>query len=133
MAQVKKTTSKKTDPIPALAHRKKTMNLKTELSREELAAAAEELAEATQTVERLEDEKKAQAAQLKSDIDYAAARRNKFAGIVSSKCEWRNVDCDQLFDYEEKTVTITRLDTGEEVQKRAMFEDELQQPLPLAK
>jgi len=134
MATVKKkAAASKTDQIPRLAHKKKTMNLKTELSQEELTAAAEELAESTQNVNRLEDQKKAATAQFKSDIDYASARRNKFAGIVATKCEYRNVDCDMLYDYEEKMVTITRLDTGEEVTKRAMFEDELQQPLPLEK
>ena len=133
MAQVKKSAASKADQIPRMAHKKKTMNLKTELSQEELTAAAEELAESTQNVNRLEDQKKAATAQFKSDIDYASARRNKFAGIVATKCEYRNVDCDMLYDYEEKMVTITRLDTGEEVTKRAMFEDELQQPLPLEK
>jgi len=129
----KKTQAKKTDQIPRLAHKKKTMNLKTDLSKEELAAAAEELAESTQAVNRLEDQKKAAVAQFKSDIEYAVARRNKFAGIVATKCEYRDVDCDMLYDYEDKVVTITRLDTGEEVQRRAMFEDELQRPLPLEK
>ena len=133
MATAKKTTAKKTDQIPRLAHKKKTMNLKTELNRDELAAAAEELAESTQTIVRLENQKKAAVAQFKSDIDYAIARQNKFAGIVAAKCEWRDVDCDLLYDYEKKIVTITRLDTGEQVQERTMFEDELQRPLPLEK
>lgn len=134
MATVKKkAAASKTDQIQRLAHKKKTMNLKTELSKEELVAAAEELAESTQSVNRQEDQKKAAVAQFKSDIEYAIARRNKFAGIVATKCEYRNVDCDMLYDYEEKMVTITRLDTGEEVTKRAMFEDELQRPLPLEK
>ena len=103
MATVKKkAAASKTDQIPRLAHKKKTMNLKTELSQVELTAAAEELAESTQNVNRLEDQKKAATAQFKSDIDYASARRNKFAGIVATKCEYRNVDCDMLYDYEGK-------------------------------
>jgi phenylalanyl-tRNA synthetase alpha subunit len=124
----KKTTTKKSEK-KQVVKKKETRNLKTMLSAEELAERADGLAQATQEVERLEEEKKAAASQYKSQIEEATGRRNKLAGIVSSKSEWRQVDVELTFDYENKTVSVVRLDDGEVVQERAMFHEELQKQL----
>jgi len=128
----KKTAPKKEAPKkPEIAKKKETRNLKTELTREELAVKADELAQATQEVERVDENKKAAVSQFKSQIEELTGRRNRLAGIVSQKAEWRDVDVEMIFDYDTKKVTVTRTDSGEVIQARDMFVEELARRLPL--
>lgn len=127
-----KKTAQKTEEKAQITRRRETRNLKTVLTAEELASAAEELAQSTQAADRLEEEKKSMVSEFKARIEEAVARRNKFANIVSTKSEYRQVDCEIVLDYDTKRVTVTRLDSGEVVTERAMFEEELQRKLPMS-
>ena len=51
--------------------------------------------------------------------------------LVRDKVEWREVECEEIMDWDDGTVTIVRLDTGEETEKRKMRADERQLQLPL--
>jgi hypothetical protein len=42
------------------------------------------------------------------------------------------VDCEEIRDYESRTVSVVRLDTGEMVQSRGMTIEEMQEPMGFA-
>jgi len=58
--------------------------------------------------------------QAKADIDALEAEHRAMMGHVRDKAEYRDVPCDAVFDFRDYTVTISRRDTGEVLDRRAM-------------
>ena len=77
----------------------------------------------------LEEEKKAIVSQYASQINEANAKANSAAQKLASGFEMRTIDCEELWDLDVKTITIIRLDTGEEVRERTMTNRECQQDM----
>jgi hypothetical protein len=72
------------------------------------------------------DEQKA----FEADISHVARECFRFAKIIETGIESREVDCEEILDAS-ATVTIYRTDTGEIVTQRVASQEELQMGLPL--
>lgn len=106
-------------------------SLKCKLTDSEKLHRSEELARAL--CERDEHEqtmtnKKAAWKKTSQELD---AKVRHFQNVVDSGYEQRAVECRDEFNWPDRTVDTYRLDTGELVQSRAMFEHELQRELEL--
>ena len=89
------------------------MLLKCGLSDEEVMAAGDRMAQGLEDIERLEDRKKAVMDDIKARISGAAAQVAINRDLVRNRYEFRDVDCERVVDYKDKTVTTARMDTGE--------------------
>lgn len=89
-------------------------------------------AQANQEIAQAEDELKSVRSQYKSRIDSAEARRNEYAAIINAGHQQKQVECCQVKDFRENTVTLVRLDTHEIVRTRTMTAGERQRGLFLA-
>jgi len=58
--------------------------------------------------------------EINGKISKAKSRLSDLADVISDGSEKRDVDCESLFDYEEGTVIVRRLDTGEVIEDREM-------------
>ncbi len=97
-----------------------TRSLACDLKQDELLTKGDELSTICQEINELEYKKSAQAKRLKEEIDVLEEKRYKLAGIVKSRQEYRDVECQEKFDYVRREVVTIRLDTGEIVASRAM-------------
>jgi len=53
----------------------------------------------------------------------------KYGRLIRDKFEFKDVECEQTFDYEKDNVTTVRLDTEEVVESRGLRANERQQEL----
>jgi predicted kinase len=109
---------------------KETQFLKVTLTQDELLEAADELATALDNLNKLTDEKEAVGKGFKAREAALEAEITKQQLLVRNKYEHRNVDCENVLDYDTLETYTTRLDTGEEIMRRKMTEDEKQTDLP---
>lgn len=103
---------------------KVSRNLKCNLTDERLRELGDIAAFVDADIQKLKAEKKQYIQQNKTDIDAAEARRKELLQKIRDKAEYRHTDCTETFDYRVNEVTITRVDTGEEVSRRAMSAEE---------
>ncbi len=108
---------------------KQTQLLKCDLTDEERQEAAIELARLVEQVQTLEADKKSVMSRLKGDIESATAELLAKSNIVRDGYQWSKVDCTQIMDYDEATVTLSRDDTGEVLKDRKMNAEERQQEI----
>jgi len=101
---------------------------------------AEEVKDRSDTMARLLDDIQSQESSLKSFSSTVKARVATLEGQLStakqeyqSRKTYRDIDCDQIHDFEEKIVRVVRKDTDEEIERREMTVSELQLPLPTGK
>lgn len=107
------------------------LNLECVLTDEETLKYAKEMAEATNKLNQLEDSKKSYNSQIKSEIDSAAAKVNLLSRKVASGKEYRDIECDIVYDWDEKVKRFYRKDTGEFVRECIISEYELQEEMEL--
>ena len=88
-----------------------------------------QMAEAGRDISRAEDDLAAVKSKYKSRIDSAVARRNEISTIISMGWEDRHIECNLVKDYRAGEIYKVRLDTGEEIGRRAMNTDERQRGL----
>lgn len=100
--------------------------LPCQLTRDEKAQAADSLANAISERDALEDQRKAAVDQFKAKISGKEADISKFAGLVRTGVEYRNVTCERRRDYNLGEVIVRRVDTGAVVTRRPMTEPERQ-------
>jgi hypothetical protein len=93
---------------------------------EEKRDFARELAQAIGDREGSESEKKRVDAQLKADIERHTETAADRARKLRVGHEYRDVECEDQFDYNDLIVRTIRLDTGERVGERVMTTDERQ-------
>lgn len=105
--------------------------LKVPLSIEEIAKRADRAAHCLKERDSKEAEMKAAADHVKSQIKELEAELRRLSNDVRDQATYEVVECERLYDYEAKTVTETRLDSGEVIESRAMTAVELQMPLEL--
>lgn len=109
--------------------KKFTEKLKCFLTNEEKQALGSEMAESVSR--RIEHDKslKSVTASIKSDI----AREDSIISSCSEKIRsgyiFRNVECQETKDFEEKKVRTYRMDTGQVIRERDMDPDEMQKDL----
>jgi hypothetical protein len=108
---------------------KTTKRLPVQLTEEDLRDRGDALAASVQQTAALTEEKKAQDAEINGKIKLSKEITRKLAGILASKTEEREVECDVTKDYKGNTVTTSRSDTGEVVDTRPMTPDERQEEL----
>lgn len=99
--------------------------LPVKLTQEELVAKAQENARQIQKCVALEDAKKEAMAAFNADLKVLDAEIVDASRVISSGEENREVDCDERFNLDAKTVEVWRLDTGELALTRGMTRDEV--------
>lgn len=103
-----------------------TRNLKCVLTESELLVYGKEMAEQEKKAEEIEDEKAAVTKALGEQVKYHSQMARSKAKLINDGFEFREVACDQTFDYPRGLVTVTRKDTGDVIEERAMTADERQ-------
>lgn len=103
--------------------------LKYHFSEDERKEQASELARFVGSKNELEQQKKEAMAQFKADIEKADSQISTLSTHLNQGYIHKNIDCEVTKDFDRKTVTIIRLDTGEFVESRAMTPNELQKEL----
>jgi hypothetical protein len=109
----------------------KTMTLDVSLTPDEIREYGKQLARHQMVAQRLEDQKKAAADQFKAQISTEESEIGRLARIVDTGVEYRDVEVNDVPDYEAGMVRIVRLDTGEAFRSRPMLDEERQQELPM--
>lgn len=111
-----------------------TKSLRCTLTPDERLQKADELAKAHQEVEAEELRQKQIKSDLKASLEAKKAQRSMLASVVASVvasgAEYRQVVVEQVFDYDLGVVLSYRTDSGEQIERRPMTEDERQMPLP---
>jgi hypothetical protein len=131
MPTKKAKAEKKTNAEDAIRRERILQVLPCELTRDELAEAAAKMAAAWAEKARFEDDLKSAKTQMASQIAGAEAQINLYAEKVRSKTESRKVECDVVTDYNAKTKSTVRLDTGKILSVRSLTIEELQIGLKL--
>lgn len=108
-----------------------TERLRVALTEKERASYARELSGQLETLERTEEEKKANAAHYTDEIKAVRFRMSTLSQCVNTGYDYRDVEVYQLADFESFAMVDVRADTGEEVRRRPMTEEERQRPLPM--
>ena len=120
--------SKKKDetppPRPTVREEKK-IDLKCELTREELLEAGAKMADAAQRIAELESALASYKAQNKSAMEIEKATTESLSDKIRRKYEYRPIKCMIVKDYQLGRVTVTRPDTLEVIEDRPMTDDEL--------
>jgi len=106
---------------------KDTRHLKIALSREEIEERAERAAYTWAEMQKQEAEMKAVASAFKARISELEGKLNALQQQVRDRCAYGDVDCDIVFDFKTKEVYTIRLDTKDEIERRDMRRDEMQE------
>lgn len=75
---------------------------------------------------QLEDDLKTTKSQFKHRIDSVDAEINKDTQRLSTGHEMRDIECEVFYDWEKDERTVIRTDTGEEVEKKRIPEEDRQ-------
>ncbi len=110
-----------------------TKLLRHDLTDEERQAIGTDMAMAVSERTSAENDLKAIKAQMNSRIAEADAKISGSAGLLNAGYEMRKTPCVITFNYKNKIVSVTRVDTQEEVSVRPMEAHELQMKLETTK
>lgn len=103
--------------------------LPVDLTRDELLEKGRLLSERHQELGAIEAEKKQVVLGYGEQIKDIKGEITSLAKCICTKQESREVECEECFNYSEKTVTVRRLDTMEDISRRAMTQEEQQTKL----
>lgn len=106
-------------------------HLKCLLSEKEIKDAGAALARSYSEITDLEEQKKSVTSDFKAKIDGATAQASILARKIQNGYDFRDVECEEVWDYDDKVVELIRLDTGETVKSRKITPEELQRKLDL--
>ena len=101
-----------------------TRQLRCELGRDDILEKADRASHLLADRDRRQDEIDNAKKQAKADIERLEAEHRQLNVQIRDRAEYRSVDCDETRNYHTWTVTVTRKDTGEVVDERAMSLDE---------
>lgn len=104
---------------------KESRMLKVNLTQEELLEAGQKMADAQQQLVELDNELQSFKDQIKGRVAEAEAVVSRCSSLVRQKYEHRSVPCDVTKDWNAHLVTVTRRDTMEIVENRAMTDNEM--------
>jgi hypothetical protein len=101
--------------------------LKCVLTEKETAVYGEYLAAVEQELDTVKKEESSAKSAFKASKDSKVKEIKRLSDILNNKSEMRDVNCKILYDVPAPMqCTIIRLDTGEELKKRAMTDEENQ-------
>jgi hypothetical protein len=113
-----------------IATKQRTEFLKCELTTEEVASAANDLAKLLDDKQAIEAGLASVKADFKAKLEKCDADIKVKQRLVRDKSEYRNIECDVEYNYSTTTVKIIRKDTKETVEERSMDYSEKQMELP---
>lgn len=119
----------KTNELPKVVKTEVNEYLKYQFSEKELKDLAMKMAQATIKANDAEEKKKAVMAGFKDEIEQQQLVSKRASRDINNGYEMRDIKCVKKIDYENGIVTITRLDTGEEVENREIRDSERQRKL----
>jgi hypothetical protein len=122
---VQKTEERSYEEIPNKIE-KVSEELSCELNQVEWDNRAREMAEAQEKAEAEEQRKKDVTKQLNADVAVAKNKVSKYANIVATRREQRDVIVEVVYNYEKGVVTKVRTDTNETIHTREMTTTERQ-------
>ena len=105
--------------------------LPVELQDSEVLDIAGRLGEALTKFEETQDREKEAAADYKHQLEQIAGEIRRLNNLIKQGYELRPVNCLRTIDYETRTVTEKRVDTGEVIRTRACKPSELQTEMGL--
>lgn len=108
-----------------------TRILTCELTTQEITQRGERLAALCEQIEQAKDDLASNVKDERERIKALELDRGKLAYIVIHGVEERPVECMTTFDYRTLSVYTVRTDTGEELDRRPMTEQERQRELPI--
>lgn len=107
--------------------------LKYEFTHDEIHDKGLELARLTSEQAAIDNERKAVASEFKAKLDGIAASMETIGKHINNGYEHRYIDCDVIFHKPNTGMkTVYRKDTGEEVRRENMSEEEMQLELEFA-
>ena len=99
------------------------------LSNEDKLNYSRDLANAISKMKRAQDRSKSFSAQIKAEIQAYDATINLLSEKINAGKEFRDVECRIEYDWDKKTKSWFRIDTGEIVAEDIITEKELQEEL----
>jgi hypothetical protein len=108
-----------------------TQNLAVPLTPSELLERADLASHVLQQRDEVEQRMKADSSQHKANIQEKEAELRRLTEEIRQRRTFRPVDCERVFDYSAGTVRDVRSDTGEELSRRELTNDERQRHLDL--
>ena len=118
---------------PKIATKQMSEFLRCELTREEVASAANDLATLLDDRQALEEALASVKAEFKAKIEKCEANIKIKQRLVRDKYEHRSTECDIAYNYTDGTVKITRKDTGKVTEEREMTLGEKQMTMEFDK
>lgn len=106
----------------------KLERLPVDLTTTELLERGRNLAELNGSIKDIEEAAKAVALSYKREIALKESEAAQIAQEISTRQQWREVDCRDDFYYEDSTVRRLRLDTGKIIGNRRMTAEERSLP-----
>lgn len=111
----------------------KTRLLKCELTEEEVLEKGQQLARAEEERDQNATEKKAVVSQYKQKDDALASTISQLTTQINTQSEYRQVEIEDMPNYETRMMETYRKDTGERIATQAMTAEELQQAFDFAR
>jgi hypothetical protein len=99
------------------------------LTEDEITRCSQDLARVTTQQAELEEEKKTVTSGFKEKIDRCVSDSRCLARKISTRQDVREVECEWRMDYTARMAYLYRIDTLEEVERRKLTADELQEEL----
>jgi hypothetical protein len=121
---------KKNEKAPPVRVQRETKHLKCELTVDEYQDRTQQAAQAWVEKSRLEEQLKSVKDDFKGKISTYEAQHAALQSEILNRCTYRDVDCERVFDYAKKVVYLIRLDTKQEVERRAITSAEAQTTMP---
>jgi hypothetical protein len=106
-----------------------TRQLPVRLTDDELLVFGKKLVKSMRESATAEGARKSENDKRKAAIEKIEEETQRIAGVVQSGEEVRDVTCEVTKNFDSRTVTVTRTDTGEFVEERIMTEAERQESL----
>lgn len=105
--------------------------LPVRLTESELLKYGDDLAQVVQNIGAEEDRQASLKQELKARLAQLEARRTELASLIARKEEHRLVKVEATLDFIAQVYVEIRQDTGEEIKRRALTEEERQESLEL--
>lgn len=119
-------TDKTKKELPKMVKTEVNEYLRYMFTEEEIKDLGLKMAQATLKASDAEERKKAAMAGFKDEIESQQLVARKASRDISNGYEMRNIKCIKKIDYVKNNVTVTRLDTGEEIENRDIRDSERQ-------
>lgn len=100
-------------------------SLVVNLTEQEITDFSKELARITTLQAEIEEEKKTVTSSYKEKLDRCTSESRSLARKISTRQDYREVECEWKFDYNRRMKTLFRTDTWEQVEERKLTADEL--------